>query len=323
MFSPSSASASSPSANPFYKTHLTTKSERGIDGLNNEIGEFPAPWKLNISKSFVFLFNGNEEIHDKVLEPLRIVECDRADSFKKGIGALMIIRYENSPAGPYDELILIDGPYQSRGRQHDYSNLPTVPQSNEGMNNDNPNGGIKLQNRKAPFLPDRRIPHIWVSTEASLRNGRKNWGIRKELADFEWSTPDPSNPHITRVTIKDRYSRPKSRSEAGSLLLDITFSIPFPFNGHLSIPAATWGPLSNLIPSIIEKRIDEDGNVVEDGGWLVTKLKWNGWVKPATIVKIDHVGVGFPDVRKVGFVPVGGMITGDMYFLEPEELEDD
>ncbi|KAJ3323097.1 hypothetical protein HDU76_013725 [Blyttiomyces sp. JEL0837] len=272
-----------------HKTHLTKKADRGIDGQQKSV-DAAAPWKLTIARSFVFVFNVDRETHKRVLKPCQVVESDRLDSVGQGLGALMIIQYSDSPVGPYDELILMDGPYQPRGRPSPANN---------------------------PLIPDRRLPHIWVSSESSLRNGRKNWGIRKELADFQWSKISDSQ---TRITIRERYTR--FNSAAGTVLLDIVVSTPL--TSLISIPASTWGPIQNIIPYIVEKRIDEEGEVLE--GWVQTALKWNGWVRPSTIVEIKSCGGSFPDLKQVKGVEGsiwGGMITGDMHFLEAVLLKEE
>ena len=69
-------------------------------------------------------------------------------SFEGGLGALMLVSYTHSDCGPYQELLLIPGNFRMQG---------------------------KLR---------RSITQIVVSTEASVVNGRKNWGIPKQEASF-------------------------------------------------------------------------------------------------------------------------------------------
>lgn len=67
-----------------------------------------------------------------------------------GRSIMMFVDYETSDVGPYHELLFIPGHYR---------------------------------------FPDGRryssIGRIYVSSQASVDNGRRNWGIPKELADFE------------------------------------------------------------------------------------------------------------------------------------------
>ena len=94
-----------------------------------------------------------------------------------------IIRYGDSPAGAYDELLIA---------------LP-----------------VKNPVLKREYVAPRSIPLIYVSSESSLRNGRKNWGTRKEMANFEFSVPESWIMTTTTVRITDRYS--------GELILDASF----------------------------------------------------------------------------------------------------
>ncbi|KAJ3219070.1 hypothetical protein HDU67_002726 [Dinochytrium kinnereticum] len=251
----------------------------------------PAPWVLTVGKSFVLPFNVGKHNAEEISK-FHVNEHDKADFLGTGLSSVMIVRYTESPAGPYDELLLMNGACKSRGK------------SRTGQDP-----------RSGKYLSDRRIPLIWVSSEASLRQGRINWGIRKELADFTWVETDKG----TRVTIRERYDRPGS--SAGSILLDITVSCPLgPF---VQIPATTWGPINSVLFPLLERRIDDEGEEVEEGGWFMTRLAWNGWARPATVAEIHKTGPGFPDAKALGFYPVGGMLTGLLTFLEPVILDDE
>ncbi len=70
------------------------------------------------------------------------------DNFAGGFGSLMAVDYETSNAGPYQELLFIPGSFRFNGR--------------------------KLQH----------ISRIFVSTDESVVNGRRNWAIPKERANF-------------------------------------------------------------------------------------------------------------------------------------------
>ena len=59
-----------------------------------------------------------------------------------------IIRYSETPVGPYDELAILPGTFSGVGRD-----------------------GAKKR--------DSRITGIWVSSEETLINGRRNWNIPK------------------------------------------------------------------------------------------------------------------------------------------------
>ena len=65
-----------------------------------------------------------------------------------GLGFVQIIRYSESPVGTYDELVIIPGFFSRVGSD-----------------------GKKRKESK--------ITGIWVSQQATLMNGRKNWNIPK------------------------------------------------------------------------------------------------------------------------------------------------
>ena len=66
---------------------------------------------------------------------------------------VLLVRYHESPVGPYDELLLLDHPLISKRRLSS-------------------------------------IAKIYVSTETSVVHGQHFWGIPKQLAEFEWVIKD-------------------------------------------------------------------------------------------------------------------------------------
>ena len=78
-----------------------------------------------------------------------------------GFGYVMIVDYQDSPVGRYHEFLVIPG--------------------------------------KARFAGARRnnISKIYVDSVDSMVNGRHNWGITKELADFTWS--EKEGRHLIRI----------------------------------------------------------------------------------------------------------------------------
>lgn len=76
------------------------------------------------------------------------------------LAILMVVDYASTPAGPYSELLYIPGHYDFRGR-HFWS-----------------------------------ISRIFVSTDHSVVNGRRNWGIPKERADFDFQ-PTAKGERVT------------------------------------------------------------------------------------------------------------------------------
>jgi len=78
-----------------------------------------------------------------------------------GLGALMLVDYHESDVGPYQELLLCPGRFRI-GRDSAAS-----------------------------------VTHIWVSTQASVVNGRRHWGLPKEQAVFEARDDDDGRQILT------------------------------------------------------------------------------------------------------------------------------
>jgi len=103
----------------------------------------PAPWKLQgegIILTYKFSRNW-VETHGDLPEHLK-------GKFTGGLGFLMLVNYQNSPVGPYKELLFIPGKFSPYGKQ--------------------------------------TITKIYVSSEVSTQNGHANWGIPKETLPITW-----------------------------------------------------------------------------------------------------------------------------------------
>ncbi len=83
-----------------------------------------------------------------------------SDKPSSGFGTIMLVDYVKSDAGPYKELLFIPGEFEYLYKKF-YS-----------------------------------ITKIYVSTMESVDNGRANWGIPKELADFETTKLDKKRERI-------------------------------------------------------------------------------------------------------------------------------
>lgn len=92
----------------------------------------------------------------------QIIGADLASHLAGGPSLVMLVNYHHSNAGPYQELLFIPGLFTRQGRRVS------------------------------------SITRIYVSTWASVVNGRRNWAIPKEQADFDWQ---PTGPHREQVSI--------------------------------------------------------------------------------------------------------------------------
>jgi hypothetical protein len=82
----------------------------------------------------------------------QIIGADLAGRLAGGPSVVMLVNYHHSNAGPYQEVLFIPGLFTCQGRHLS------------------------------------SITRIYVSTWASVVNGRRNWGIPKAQADFVWQT---------------------------------------------------------------------------------------------------------------------------------------
>ncbi len=116
---------------------------------NNNVKTYPAPWALK-GKGYILLYRFSK----KEIQKDPFLSQKFKDSFLGGFGAVMIVDYQKSNAGPYQELLFIPG-----------------------------NFSYNEQKKKT-------ISKIYVSTKASVTNGIINWAIPKKLAKFTFKDLD-------------------------------------------------------------------------------------------------------------------------------------
>ncbi len=138
--------------------------------MNPNIPLAPAPWNLR-GQGWLFLYHFSE----KAQTIPELLPRESTGAYQGGLGALMLVDYQSSDVGPYQELLFIPGRFRF-GQEKFYS-----------------------------------ISRIWVSTEASVVNGQNNWGIPKELASFSvarkareevWSVKRPDGKEFFRATLQ-------------------------------------------------------------------------------------------------------------------------
>jgi hypothetical protein len=105
----------------------------------------PPPWTLK-GNGYIFIYHFPKEFVNK----FGYLADYQQDSFNGDfVGTVMLVDYETSAVGPYQELLFIPGRLNF--------------------------------NKKKLFS----ISKIYVSSQDSVWNGNENWGIPKELADFK------------------------------------------------------------------------------------------------------------------------------------------
>lgn len=126
------------------------------NGSLPDVPRAPSPWHLTGSAWLVAVRLPADSPALAAFMP-----ADVAARRRGALSLLMFVDYTQSPCGPYRELMFIPGNYPfADGRRH-YS-----------------------------------ISRILVSTWDSVVNGRINWGIPKDRADFDVSREDDGTEHI-------------------------------------------------------------------------------------------------------------------------------
>ncbi|KAF2786235.1 hypothetical protein K505DRAFT_260305 [Melanomma pulvis-pyrius CBS 109.77] len=186
----------------------------------------PAPWTT--TSECYWLFVTMKELPTGVYDALEETrfgggklaeEREKVGEFKGGLGIVMVVRYSDTPVGPYDELILIPGTF-------------AVPQPTSNA---------------PPNIPKKalRIARIYVSQRTTTYNGRVNWNIPKHLARFTFSappTPAGSKPPSS-LTVKVFPPGSKDGDGAGPFFA-CTLK---PFTWIPSMPVSSrWLPVSTL-----------------------------------------------------------------------------
>ncbi|EQL01217.1 hypothetical protein OCS_03072 [Ophiocordyceps sinensis CO18] len=119
---------------------------------------------------------------------------------------IQIIRYRDSPVGPYDEMLVVPGSFDWTRRGP----------------GGRPEGGC-----------NPRISRIYVSQKQSCYNGRINWGCPKHLARFDWHMgPNDSvtvkvYPHDTSGDAAE--SRPSAAPFFRASFAPVAYAPSFPF----------------------------------------------------------------------------------------------
>ena len=142
----------------------------GSLGAKGQDQRAPAPWTLE-GDGYIIMSAVSKA--DNLQNGF--IDDSMKSRFRQSFGVVMLVDYRRSPVGPYKELLYIPGTFAfDDGRSH------------------------------------ASISKIFVSSLASVTNGRTNWGIPKELAEFsvdlssdneETLTVSQSSQVIARFTL--------------------------------------------------------------------------------------------------------------------------
>ncbi|ORY64302.1 uncharacterized protein BCR38DRAFT_369865 [Pseudomassariella vexata] len=139
-------------------------SQEYINNSTEPVVHEEAPWTLHGTVYSITLVLPPTDLPTKAYSPLERADVNAtAGDYLGLLGMIQIIRYTDSPVGPYDELLIVPG-YFSYPRERD--------------------GGILDEETKV------RVSRIYVSQKYTCWNGRMNWNIPKHLAKFDWTEKD-------------------------------------------------------------------------------------------------------------------------------------
>ncbi|KAF1954650.1 hypothetical protein CC80DRAFT_123536 [Byssothecium circinans] len=182
---------------------------------SHPVSRSPAPWSTKSECYWMFLTLRElpQGVYSTLEEP-----CLGQGDFKGGLGIIIVVRYKDTPVGPYDELMLIPGDF-------------TVP---------SPDGGPPEIPRKA-----LRICRIYVSQRTTTYNGRLNWNIPKHLARFHFSAPPTPAGKSPPETLDIAVYPPGS--EEGDNVRPFFACTLQPFRWIPSMPfSSKWMPMSTM-----------------------------------------------------------------------------
>lgn len=155
----------------------------------------PAPWQLR-GQGYAFLM----KMPEAVLADCPFTPTSLRKSRRSPLSLALLVDYQDSAVGPYQELLFIPGSF-------DFGHGQRQPS----------------------------ISRIYVSSQASVLNGRRNWGIPKDRCDFDLSL---HHEGIDRAVLT---------SDDGRRIADMTLSSSgptLPLPGHW-LPA-TWRTLAQI-----------------------------------------------------------------------------
>ncbi len=184
----------------------------------------PAPWTLR-GEGIILLFRFKKSWVDQAANLPEYLQ----QKFRGGFGYVMLVDYQESPVGPYKELLFIPGKF----------------------------GEEKLQS----------ITTIFVDSEASTLNGRANWAIPKQTADFHW------------------------QKEKGLDRVDVTLNGKPVFQASIRSGGISFPMNTGLLPIRLRQELEDQV--------LFTQPEGKGWGKLARIQEVEVDPQLFPDIRGI------------------------
>ncbi|MCF7946180.1 MAG: acetoacetate decarboxylase family protein [Spirochaetia bacterium] len=224
------------------------KESAGETGQGLEsIPKVPAPWNLK-GRGYIILFRLKKDFAEK-----HTSISPSIGNFAGGFGAVMLVDYQESDAGPYQELLSIPAKYMHQGKKR------------------------------------ASIDTIYVSTMESVVNGRRNWGIPKQYAEFSFSASQNGKTEDISVQKEGENIFSAGFMHAG---------MPFPVHTRfLPFPLIQEHEGSFLYTRFSGKgigRLAKISEVKTGKGFLPME-----YVKPTAVIYVDPFSIIFPQAVRV------------------------
>ncbi|KAL8747244.1 MAG: hypothetical protein Q9190_000863 [Brigantiaea leucoxantha] len=222
----------------------------------------PPPWKCRYTAyvGAFYLSTSSELPRDLAYDPIEASSSVVTDTlkWKGGIAMIQLLRYNETPVGPYDEIAIMPGGFQL------------------------PNGDTHSS-----------VTRIYVSQRDTCYNGRKNWNIPKHLARFEYTGSFSKPPFSVSIFPASSDDHPASTAPFFTAsIAPLRFWTPsFPFSTnfakHVGIsnvllqPPLPEGEPKDVTPGS-EQFFKTDGHI-----WCKkAKLVWFDMKQPEGAVKV-------------------------------------
>lgn len=213
----------------------------------------PAPWQLQ-GRGFISLLRCPQDLLDT---HAFVPESLRGKRSASPYALMMFVDYAHSPVGPYHELLFIPGSFAFEdGRRH------------------------------------LSISRIFVSTMDSVVNGQRNWGIPKDVAQFDVRYGDGG---VDRVTV----------SRNGRPFAELAYKAwPLPLPVTTSLMPGAWHTLAQH----------------HQGRTFVYRPTSSGWMRPARLVESRFDAAEFPDLTACRALATVKLTQFDMTFPESQVI---
>ena len=284
----------------------------------------PAPWSLT---GHLYCF-----VHGTRSPSANPQHSENPDPSRRalmgGLGGILLFRYNTSPVGPYDELIIVPGAYGYQRPQQQAAGFSSFGSLSQYALRLLSRGTLACRpSSHQKTLSERSfgISQIYVSTEASVTNGRQNWSIPKQQAVFDWEQDTKTGITYVSVSLPAETSRHRFNAGKHSTSKPFLKASMKPLTPHLWLPRP-------LVPSIfrriLQPALPEQANLfngeagmgheaaarmqtssqedeVRHSRFVSTKLDVSGQV---ALCKLDHIwtdGVEVPACDTLGLTRLG------------------